>query len=167
METSSEKELLKDYLNQYYRAKIRREQLEKRLINVRVEMAHPIQGVNYAPTPHSNTNNTNYGPAEALVMLGTEIEELICQQQKVITRMMMNVMHVMNYLDVDSTERAIMEYRHIDCLSWKTIYRKMNLTRTPCFSYYNNGLHLLLAVEDVRNILEEYSRRHDILKERN
>ncbi len=44
---SEEKELLKEYLNQYYSGRIKRSQLERRLKNIRQEMATPIGGYGY------------------------------------------------------------------------------------------------------------------------
>ena len=38
-ERSEDKEVLKEYLNQYYTGRIKRSQLERRLKNIRAEMA--------------------------------------------------------------------------------------------------------------------------------
>lgn len=43
-ERNEDKELLKAYLNQYYAGRIKRTQLERRLKNIREEMATPIGG---------------------------------------------------------------------------------------------------------------------------
>ena len=53
----------------------------------------------------------------------------------------------------DSTERTILELRHLDCKPWKDIHRAVYLTRSPCFEHYNKGLDQLLTMPEVRRKL--------------
>ena len=67
----------------------------------------------------------------------------------------------------DSTERDILEYRHIDCKSWAEIQRLVHLTRSPCFEYYNRGLDMLLARPEARKMLRDFcDRLHGTAKPR-
>lgn len=64
-----------------------------------------------------------------------------------------SVLEIMELLPVESTERTILELRHIDCKTWEKIYQAAYLTRTPCFRYYNRGLDTLLGMNEVRRKL--------------
>ena len=120
-----QKLLLKQYLGQYYYAKMKKKQLEARLRTFRENM------------------------------LGTK--DRIESQKAEMAKTMLNVMKIMDFLPTDSTERSILEYRHIDCLSWKQVCKEANMTRTPCNKYYNAGIDKLLTYKKVQSILQEFA----------
>lgn len=150
-----QKRLLKQYLGQYYNARAKKKQLETRLLNFREDMTG-TKGMQYSPVPRSQTNSVGDGPATPVIR-AMEIEERIEAQKAEMAAAMLNVMKIMDFLPVDSTERAILEYRHIDCLSWKQITKEMHMTRTPCNKYYNAGIEKLLTFKKVNKILKEFS----------
>lgn len=145
---------LKKYLGQYYSARNKKRQLELRLRTFRQEMIG-TKGMQYSPVPHSQTNSVGDGPA-SMVIRAMEIEEQIESQKEQMASAMLNVMKMMDFLPEDSTERIILEYRHIDCLSWKQIAREMNYSRASCNNYYNAGIEKLLTFKKVQKMLEEY-----------
>ena len=151
-----QKDILKQYLGQYYSAKMKKKQLETRLRNFRANMGG-VRGMDYSPTPRSQTNKAGDGPASEVIR-AMEIEERIKQQQAQMNVAMLNVMKLMDYLPVDSTERLILEYRHIDCLSWKQITKEVNMTRTPCNNYYNAGIDKLLTFKKVQKMIADFSK---------
>lgn len=155
IEMGEQRRLLKQYLGQYYNAKVKKKQLETRLCNFREDMTG-IKGMQYSLVPHSKTNKVGDGPA-TLVIHAMEIEERIEKQRAEMSVAMLNVMKIMDFLPVDSTERAILEYRHIDCLSWKQITKEMYMTRTPCNKYYNSGIEKLLTFKKVIKIIIDFS----------
>lgn len=150
-----ERVLLKKYLGQYYSARNKKRQLESRLQAFRQDMVG-TRGMQYSPVPHSQTNSVGDGPASMVIRV-VEIEEQIKSQKEEMANAMLNVMKMMDFLPADSTERTVLEYRHIDCLSWKQITREMHVTRTPCNKYYNAGLDKLLTFKKVHKILQEFS----------
>lgn len=150
-----QRQFLKRYLEQYYNARAKKKQLETRLYNFREDMTG-IKGMQYSPVPHSKTNKVGDGPA-TLVIYATEIEERIEKQKEKMAVAMLNVMKIMDFLPVDSTERAVLEYRHIDCLSWRQITKEMHMTRTPCNRYYNLGIERLLTFKKVIKIIIDFS----------
>lgn len=150
-----ERVLLKKYLGQYYSARNKKRQLESRLQAFRQDMVG-TRGMQYSPVPHSQTNSVGDGPASMVIRV-VEIEEQIKSQKEEMANAMLNVMKMMDFLPADSTERTVLEYRHIDCLSWKQITREMHMTRTPCNKYYNAGLDKLLTFKKVHKILQEFS----------
>lgn len=150
-----ERVLLKKYLGQYYSARNKKRQLESRLQAFRQDMVG-TRRMQYSPVPHSQTNSVGDGPASMVIRV-VEIEEQIKSQKEEMANAMLNVMKMMDFLPADSTERTVLEYRHIDCLSWKQITREMHMTRTPCNKYYNAGLDKLLTFKKVHKILQEFS----------
>ena len=123
-----QKLLLKQYLGQYYYAKMKKKQLEARLRTFRENMLG-TKGMQYSPVPRSQTNSVGDGPATQVIR-AMEIEDRIESQKAEMAKTMLNVMKIMDFLPTDSTERSILEYRHIDCLSWKQVCKEANMTRT-------------------------------------
>lgn len=146
---------LKKYLGQYYRAKQRRSQLERRLQIFRAEMSGGVKGMRYSGMPGSG--NTASSATEEQVIRAMEIEERISKQQAEVQRTMLAVIDIMDYLPIDSTERLVLEYRHIDCMSWKKIFKEMAMTKTPCSKYYSMALDMLLMNDEVLNLLNSYA----------
>ena len=153
-EKALQKIWIKSYLGQYYWARNKKRQLELRLRTFRQEMIG-TKGMQYSPVPHSQTNSVGDGPA-SMVIRAMEIEEQIESQKEQMANDMLNVMKMMDFLPAESTERIILEYRHIDCLSWKQIAREMNYSRASCNNYYNAGIEKLLTFKKVQKMLEEY-----------
>lgn len=155
IEMREQRRLLKQYLGQYYNAKAKKKQLETRLYNFREDMTG-IKGMQYSPVPRSKTNKVGDGAA-TLVIHAMEIEERIEKQKEEMAVAMLNVMKIMDFLPVDFTERAILEYRHIDCLSWKQIMSRTNYSRASCNNYYNAGIDKLLTFKKVHKILKDFA----------
>ena len=77
---SEEKELLKEYLSQYRYGRMKRQQLERRLKNIRKEMDAPIGGYGYSPVNYGGTNKVSPGAASFVYRMG-EIETRIEEQK--------------------------------------------------------------------------------------
>ena len=150
-----DKELIKQYLNQYYVCKIKWKQLEKRLKNLRDEMNAPIGGLGYSPVNYGGTNRVNNGAASFVYRL-SEIETRIEDQKEQVEKSLLKVMDMMDFLKEESIERMILELRFIDIESWDTIAHKTHLSRSSCFYYQNRALDKLLSFKKVQNILENF-----------
>lgn len=154
-EVEEQKLLLKQYLGQYYYAKMKKKQLEARLRTFRENMLG-TKGMQYSPVPRSQTNSVGDGPATQVIR-AMEIEDRIESQKAEMAETMLNVMKIMDFLPTVSTERSMLEYRHIDCLSWKQVCKEANMTRTSCNKYYNAGIDKLLTYKKVQSILQEFA----------
>ena len=86
-----------------------------------------------------------------------QVEERIRDQKTEMKETMLNVMKIMDFLPAESTERMILEYRHIDRMSWRQICGATNYSRTTANDYYNRGLDKLLKYKKVLKIIEEFS----------
>lgn len=155
MVNEEQKLLLKQYLGQYYNAKMKKKQLEIRLRTFRENMLG-TKGMQYSPVPRSQTNSVGDGPATQVIR-AMEIEDRIESQKAEMAKTMLNVMKIMDFLPTDSTERAILEYRHIDCLSWKQIAKEVNYSKASCNNYYNAGINKLLEFKKVRVTIQEFA----------
>lgn len=150
--------ILRWYLGQVKRAKNRKQQLERRLREINTELSAPIGGVGYSPLPRNG--GTGQGAA-SIIMRIAEIEERIARQQEKIGKTIVHVMDIMDYLPEESTEREIMELKHIDCLKWEQIQAEANLSRSPCYDYYKKGIELLLKNKRVQKIVEDNGEAYD------
>lgn len=127
---ADERRLLKRYLARYFRAKEKQAVLQDRLGRLRSELG--------GPSGKEATGTVS------------EIEARIQRQTALEEKSILEIMDVLDLLPSDSTERSILELRHIDCKPWREIHRAVHLTRSPCFDYYNRGLDQLLAMREVR-----------------
>lgn len=150
-----QKLLLKQYLGQYYYAKMKKKQLEARLRTFRENMLG-TKGMQYSPVPRSQTNSVGDGPATQVIR-AMEIEDRIESQKAEMVKTMLNVMKIMDFLPTDSTERSILECRHIDCLSWKQVCKEVHLSRSSANDYYDKGINKLLEYKKVQVTIQEFA----------
>ena len=129
---ANERQVLKKYLTRYYRAKDKRSILQGRLRAIKRDL-----------------DRGGFMPPDSV----QRIEAKIQQQTEAAENSVLEIMGLLERLPPDSTERTILELRHIDCKTWEKIYQATYLTRTPCFRYYNKGLDTLLGMSEVRQII--------------
>lgn len=127
---SNERNSLKQYLSRYYKAKEQRAILQDRLRLLQREM-------------HEAADTSR-------------IEARIAKQAAREGEIVLEIMDIIDLLPPESTERTILELRHIDCKPWKDIHKAVHLTRSPCYAYYNRGLDELLGCEEVQAILARH-----------
>ena len=154
---NEDKEVLKEYLNQYYTGRIKRSQLERRLKNIRAEMDAPIGGYGYSPVNYGGTNKVGPGAASFVYRM-SEIETRIEEQKSRVEKALLRIMDIIDFLEENSTERMVLELRFIDCKSWAVIEKELHLSRRSCFDYQNRGLEKILEYKKVRNVLKEYQK---------
>lgn len=156
METTAQNDRLrlKRFLAQYFHAKRRIRNLEKRLAAVRAELRHPTLG---SPPMDGMPHGTSISSgAAALTLREADIEDRLEAQIEARTEAMLAVMDTLALLPEDSMEREILELRHLDCMKFSKITAAVHLTRSPCYEHYNRGLDMLLAIDAVRERLSRY-----------
>lgn len=161
-EGKEQKLLLKQYLEQYYNARMKKKQLEARLRTFRENMVS-TKGMQYSAVPRSQTNSVGDGPATQVIR-AMEIEERIESQKAEMVKTMLNVMKIMDFLPTDSTERIILECRHIDCLSWKQVCKEVHLSRSSANDCYNKGINKLLEYKKVQATIQEFASAQEASK---
>jgi hypothetical protein len=135
-----ERRALKNYLARYYKAREKQVRLQTRLKRLQSELQNGCDG--------------------SLA----EIEARITRQTIYEGKTVLEIMDIIDLLPADSTERTILELRHIDCKPWKEICKAVYLTRSPCYDHYNKALDKLLGHEEVQAAI---SRHHDFSKGKN
>lgn len=122
----SERRILKKFLQRYYRMRKQQETLQARLQRMRSEFR----------------DNES-----------TEIEAKLRTQKREAKKSTLQIMEILDFLPQGSTERTIMELRHIDCKTWTQVQRAAFLTPSPCYERYNKGLDALLGIDKVRSMV--------------
>lgn len=128
-----ERRILKKYLSRYFKAKKRQDILQDRLRQLQLELHQSAEGGN-ALSP-------------------SEVKARLQAQAEAAERSVLEVMDVLAFLPPNSTERIILELRHLDCKPWEKIQAAVYLTASPCYAHYNRGLDALLAVAAVRRTI--------------
>ena len=122
----SERRILKKFLQRYYRMRKQQETLQARLQRMRSDF---------------RDNDS------------TEIEAKLRTQKREAKKSTLQIMEILDFLPQGSTERTIMELRHIDCKTWTQVQRAVFLTPSPCYERYNKGLDALLGIDKVRSMV--------------
>lgn len=158
MKIEKQKKVLKWILGRAYRAKDHKEQLEKRLAHIRIEMNSPCMAVNYGFAPKSKKVG---GGASDLPIKLIEIEEKIAEQIRVVGDAEKEIMEILDYIPINMIERQIMELRHLDMMSWYEISDAIYMTRQNCYRKYKNALGNLLQIPAVLEIIEKKEKEYD------
>ena len=130
-----EREAVKRYLQQYHAAKQKKRILEERRRTLSAELRGPS-----AKPVHPDGAGT-------LVFQIADVEERIEAQQAEMARAVQNVMDLIDLLPVGSTERTVVEMRHIDSRKWERIASEVHMSRSRVIDYYNAALDTLAANE--------------------
>lgn len=150
--------LLKRYLSQYYRATEKQGTLKRRLADLQAELRNPGISASTFTVQRRKKGRPSDGAA-ALALKISEIENRIRDQLWTEAQSVGDILDILDLLPPDSTEKEVLELRHIDCKSWTQIQRIVHLTRSPCFEYYNKGLDQLLATDRVKRTLEIFKAK--------
>lgn len=157
----TDRDILKEYLWQYSRAKKRKRTLERRLQEFREEMG-TVKAIQYSDMPKAPSISNMDGPVVSEVIRAMEIEERIAEQKAECQKAILNVMKIMDFLSMtdrdQALERKIIEARHIDDLSWEETCEEIALTRNPATIHYNAGLDRLLTFKKVQKTVTAYRK---------
>lgn len=151
---NEEIKILNNYLSQRRKAKRRKTILEKRLMDIREDMKHPISAVGYSPI-NAPTNEIGEGAA-SFTFRTSDCELKIYEQADQVTKDLLKVMDIMDYLDKSSDEREALELYYIDGLTWENVAEKMEVSRSQAYNLRRAGLEKLLTFKRVKEILRKY-----------
>ena len=94
------------------------------------------------------------------VKLATDIDARIKQQQEHLTRILSDIMDVIDILPPNSLGRTVIEMRHIDCMSWTKIADSLYMSRSNAFNCYESALDDLLNHKSVNEKIKKISRKN-------
>ena len=156
--TRPEREAVKRYLQQYHAAKQKKRILEERRRTLSADLRGPSAAPAYRATPSAKPVHPD--GAGAVVFQIADVEERIEAQQAEMAKAVQNVMDLIDLLPVGSTERTVVEMRHIDCRPWDQIAREVYMSRSAVFNYYNAALDMLAKHEDSGKLLGDFKARN-------
>ena len=117
-----EREAVKGYLQQYHDAKTKKRILEERHRTLSADLRDPGVGSAYRTMP-TGKKQAREGGAVSLVYRIAEVEDRIAKQRDAMAKAVLHVMDMIDLLPQNSTERTVVEMRHIDCKPWDQIAR--------------------------------------------
>ena len=102
------------------------------------------------------TKPTKTDGSVSVVFRISEVEDRIEEQREEMAKAVLNVMDLIDVLPANSTERTVVEMRHIDCKPWEKIAQAVHMSRSRVFDYYNAALDTLLACKRTGKLVGEY-----------
>lgn len=96
----------------------------------------------------------------AQIPLAVDIAARIKQQQEHLTRILSDIMDVIDILPPNSLGRTVIEMRHIDCMSWTKIADSLYMSRSNAFNCYESALDDLLNHKSVNEKIKKISRKN-------
>ena len=147
------REAVKEYLQQYHTAVGKKRILEERHRVLSSELRAPSTGSAFRLTPPTKPTKTD--GSVSVVFRISEVEDRIEEQREEMAKAVLNVMDLIDVLPANSTERTVVEMRHIDCRGWDKIAEALYMSRSNVFNYYNAALDKILENKRNRKLLEE------------
>ena len=94
--------------------------------------------------------------AVSVVFRIAEVEERIEEQRADMSKVVLNVMDLLDLLPENSMERTVAELRHIDCMTWEKIADAVYLSRSNVIARYNTALDMLLEYKRTGKLVGDY-----------
>ena len=113
--TNPEREAVKEYLQQYHDAKVKKRILEERHRTLSAELRDPGVGSTYRTMPTAK-RQAREGGAVSLVYRISEVEDRIDQQREAMAKAVLHVMDMIDILPQNSMERTVVEMRHLSLI---------------------------------------------------
>lgn len=151
----SKKELLKQYLNRYNKAKNRIKELEALQKQLRKDAGCP-KSPSDSTSPKVQSNNISGGAAEFALRI-IEIDERIARQKVQLSTLLSEILDLFDYLPLESDERAVLELRYIQDKREKFICKTRYISRSKYYALCDSAIKKLLEYQRINNILEKYS----------
>ena len=150
------REAVKEYLQQYHAAREAKRLLERRHDDLVRELKTPPMGSTYRTMPTSKPPANTEGSVSVVFRLA-EVEQRIDDQREAMGKAVLNVMDMIDLLPMGSTERTVVEMRHIDCKKWDRIASEIHMSRSRVIDYYNAALDALAENERARNLAAQHN----------
>lgn len=158
MDAATEREAIKEYLQQYHVARKKKRILEERRRALSSELATPAGSSFGSSAASRRSRRANTDGAVSVVFRIAEVEERIEGQQADMAKAVLRIMDLIDLLPQGSMERTVVEMRHIDCRNWDRIAREVYMSRTAVINYYNAALDKLLGFKRTRKLLEDFHK---------
>lgn len=161
MKLSEQQQTLSDYLSQYKICIHRKKALIRRREDIIKEFDMPLSGVSMDGMPKGG--GSSIGCASISIKLD-EIESKIREQTEKATKILTDIMELTDFLDEGSIERAVIENKYIDRMSWGAICTENNISKSQAVRYWRKGLSDLLEYDRVKDILKSFVKKRKALE---
>lgn len=141
------------YLNQYRCSIDRKKSLEHRRNEIIREFDSPLAGVNYDGMPHGKDSGVG---CAAISFRLDEINTRLREQMEKTSKILEEIMDIIDFLPENSMEREIVEQKYIDRKSWREICAASHISKTPATRYWRKALYELLEFKRVRAVLDGF-----------
>lgn len=121
------------------------------------ELRSPGTGAAIKNDRPDKTNRRTDG-AVSVVFRIAEVEERIERQREEMARAVLEVMDIIDLLPADSIERAIVEMRHIDQMTWQRIADALPMARSNVAAHYNRALDNLAGYKRVQKLVRDFQK---------
>lgn len=158
---SDEARQLDSYLKSYNCCKQRKKMLEKRRQQILLDFRSPLKNINFSGMPKAK-GVVGEGSA-ALPLQLDEIDVRIRENIEDVKKEYIRLNEVLNFLELNSIGRIILEYRYIDSLHWWKIEQLEKKSKTFLVYSWRKALYKLLEFPKVKQILAEYQHREEFL----
>ena len=153
IELTEKQKLLNDFLWQYSNSIRRKKNLERRRREIIKDFDMPLSGVSINGMPKGG--GTPAGCAALSIRLD-DIEQRIKEQAEAATKVLSDILDVIELLEDHTPERGIIENRYIDRMKWDAVCRENNFSKTHAIRYWKKGLDELLLKKRTRDIMKRY-----------
>lgn len=150
----NDKELLKQYLNRYNKAKNRIKELEALQKQLRGDAGY-LQSTGDSVSVKIQSNSVS-GGAAAVALRIVEIDERISDQREQLSTLLGEILDIFDYLPLESDERAVLELRYIQNMREKCICKTRFISRSKYYSLCDSAIETLLKYQRITNILRRY-----------
>lgn len=150
---SDQQQELNDFLTQYKACLLRKKTLERRRREIMKEFDMPLSGVSMDGMPKGGGSSN--GCATISIRLD-DIEQRIREQKEEATKVLNDIMNVIELLPENSFERGIIENRYIDRMGWNLVCQENNFSKSHAIRYWKMGLDELLEMKRTRDIMKKY-----------
>ena len=150
---SDNQDALSAFLWQYSDCIRRKKTLERRRREILKEFDMPLSGVSMDGMPKGG--GASSGCAAISIRLD-DIEQKIREQTESATKILSDILDVIELLDDNTPERGIIESRYIDRMGWEKVCQENNFSRTHAIRYWKKGLDDLLAKKRTKDIMKKY-----------
>ena len=142
---------LSDFLSQYRNYIMRKRTLERRRREIMKEFDMPLSGVSMDGMPKGGGN---FNGCAAISMRLDEIEQRIREQAEIATKVLNDIMDIIELLPENSPERGIIENRYVDRMGWDEICRENHFSKSHSIRYWKKGLDELLLMRRTKDIMK-------------
>lgn len=151
--TVEEYERIRLYLGQYTACKRRKKELKRRREDLEEEMKNPLQAAGYSAMPSGRKLSDG---AASIPLMIAQIEDDLFAEQELMTKRLFEITQVISEVPGETRGRSILEFRFIDGMGWKTVCKRMYISKSQGLRDEQKALDWLLDMEWVRKRVDEY-----------